>query len=141
MAVRYTLIEQLTLHEGRRKRIYRDTVGKTSGGVGRNLSDVGLSDDEIDLMLRNDIARAEAALDRKHAWWRSLDPVRQKVMVDMMFNLGPGKLAEFTSTLGEIARGEYAAAAARMLRSKWASQVGTRAKRLALMMRTGRDYD
>lgn len=141
MAVRHTLIEQLTLHEGRRKRIYRDSAGKMSGGVGRNLDDVGLSDDEIDLMLRNDIARAEAALDDRHSWWRRLDPVRQKVLADMMFNLGPGKLAEFTNTLGEIARGEYASAAARMLKSKWAKQVGARAKRLAEMMRTGRDYD
>jgi len=141
MALRYTLEEQLTLHEGRRKRIYRDSVGKMSGGVGRNLDDVGLSDDEIDLMLRNDIARAKDALDRKHAWWRGLDDVRQKVLVDMMFNLGPGTFGTFTQTLGEVARGEYAAAAARMLKSKWARQVGKRAKRLAEMMRTGRDYE
>lgn len=140
MAVRHALDAQLTLHEGRRKRIYTDTVGKISGGVGRNLSDVGFSDDEIDLMLRNDIARAEDALDRAHPWWRKLDPIRQKVIVDMMFNLGPAGFAGFRNTILEIRAGDYADAARRMLQSKWARQVGVRARRLAEMMRTGLDY-
>lgn len=133
--------EQLTLHEGRRKRIYRDSVGKVTGGVGRNLTDVGFSDDEIDLMFRNDIARAVANLDRYHPWWVRLDPIRRKVLIDMMFNLGPGKFDDFTRTLGEISQGRYVAAAKRMLESKWASQVGARARRLAKMMRTGQDYE
>lgn len=140
MAVKHTLEAQLTLHEGYRRRLYRCSAGYLSGGVGRNFDANGLRDDEIALMLRNDIAEAEAQLDKLLPWWRGLDGVRQKVLVDMMFNLGPKTLAGFANTLRDIRFGRYAAAADRMLKSKWAAQVGPRAKRLARMMRTGEDY-
>jgi lysozyme len=140
MAVKHSIEAQLALHEGKRRKAYWCSAGYLSIGVGRNLEANGLRDDEIALMLRNDIAQAGAELDKLAPWWRTLDAVRQKVMVDMMFNLGPKSFAGFVSTLGHIERGEYDAAAARMLRSKWARQVGARAKRLARMMRTGEDY-
>ncbi|MBH9661991.1 glycoside hydrolase family protein [Burkholderia multivorans] len=127
---------ELTRDEGRRSRIYVDTVGKVSGGIGRNLTDKGFRDNEIDLMYQNDIAETEAWLDRNLPWWRSLDPVRQRVMMNMAFNM-QGKLLTFVNTLAAIKRGDYAAAADGMLASKWASQVGDRAKRLADMMRSG----
>ncbi|MBN8173481.1 glycoside hydrolase family protein [Burkholderia multivorans] len=127
---------ELTRDEGRRSRIYVDTVGKVSGGIGRNLTDKGFRDNEIDLMYQNDIAETEAWLDRNLPWWRSLDPVRQRVMMNMAFNM-QGKLLTFVNTLAAIKRGDYAAAADGMLASKWASQVGARATRLASMMRSG----
>ena len=39
-------------------------------GVGRNLRDVGLSDDEIEYLLNNDIDRVEKQLDTYFPWWR-----------------------------------------------------------------------
>lgn len=128
---------ELSRDEGRKARIYIDTVGKTTGGVGRNLSDVPFSDDEIDLMLTNDIARTTAALDKNLAWWRNLDPIRQRVIVNMAFNLGVAGLLTFTNTIAAVRSGNYAAAATGMLQSKWAKQVGDRAVRLSNMMRTG----
>jgi lysozyme len=128
---------ELSRDEGRKPRIYIDTVGKTTGGVGRNLSDVPFSDDEIDLMLTNDIVRTTAALDKNLAWWRNLDPIRQRVIVNMAFNLGVAGLLTFTNTLAAIQRGDYSSAATGMLQSKWAVQVGARATRLSNMMRTG----
>ena len=133
---RSLLKAELTRDEGRMNRIYVDTVGKVSGGIGRNLTDKGFRDNEIDLMYQNDIAETEAWLDRNLPWWRSLDPVRQRVMMNMAFNM-QGKLLTFVNTLAAIKRGDYAAAADGMLASKWASQVGDRAKRLADMMRSG----
>jgi len=127
---------ELTLDEGRRSRIYVDTVGKVSGGIGRNLTDKGFRDNEIDLMYQNDIAETEAWLDRNLPWWRSLDPVRQRVMMNMAFNM-QGKLLTFVDTLAAMKRGDYAAAADGMLNSLWARQVGARATRLAAMMRSG----
>ncbi|MBR8244793.1 glycoside hydrolase family protein [Burkholderia multivorans] len=127
---------ELTLDEGRRSRIYVDTVGKVSGGIGRNLTDKGFRDNEIDLMYQNDIAETEAWLDRNLPWWRSLDPVRQRVMMNMAFNM-QGKLLTFVNTLAAMKRGDYAAAADGMLNSLWARQVGARATRLAAMMRSG----
>jgi lysozyme len=140
MAVRHSIEAQLTLHEGKRRKVYRCTAGYLSAGVGRNLDANGFSDDEIELMLRNDIAAAKRALDARMPWWRDLDPVRQKVMIDMMFNLGPRSFGGFVRTLWDIRDGRYGIAADRMLRSKWARQVGARASRLANMMRTGNDY-
>ncbi|AJY13818.1 glycoside hydrolase family protein [Burkholderia dolosa] len=133
---RSLLKTELTRDEGRMKRIYVDTVGKVSGGIGRNLTDKGFRDNEIDLMYENDVAETEAWLDRNLTWWRSLDPVRQRVMMNMAFNM-QGKLLTFVNTLAAIQRGDYGAAADGMLNSLWAKQVGARARRLADLMRSG----
>lgn len=127
---------QLTIDEGRRKRIYVDTVGKITGGVGRNLTDRGFSDDEIDLMLSNDIKLVEQLLDRNLPWWRQMNDARQNVLANMCF-MGIGSLLGFVNTLAAMKEGRFGDAADGMLDSKWAKQVGARAKRLAEVMRTG----
>ncbi|KVL10751.1 glycoside hydrolase family protein [Burkholderia ubonensis] len=127
---------ELTRDEDRRKRIYTDTVGKVSGGIGRNLTDKGFRDNEIDLMYQNDIAETEAWLDRSLPWWRSLDPVRQRVMMNMAFNM-QAKLLGFRNFLAAAQRRDWNTAATEMLDSLWARQVGARATRLAAMMRSG----
>jgi lysozyme len=134
------IIEQLILHEGTSAKPYRCTAGKLTIGVGRNLDDVGLRPDEIRYLLHNDIKDVRASLDKRLPWWRGLSPVRQKVLEDMCFNLGIDGLCGFKNTLAAIQGGDYERAAAGMLASKWASQVGGRAIRLAQMMRTGADY-
>ncbi|MCA8339822.1 glycoside hydrolase family protein [Burkholderia multivorans] len=133
---RKQLIVELSRDEGRRLKPYVDTVGKTTIGVGRNLTDVGITDAECDLLLSNDIDRTVTWLDRNLSWWRQLDAVRQRVIVNMAFNMG-GSLLTFTNTLSAMKRGDYASAADGMLNSLWARQVGARATRLANMMRSG----
>ena len=56
---RQLLRSQLERHEGLRLKPYRDTVGKLTVGYGRNLEDVGISRDEADFMLDNDIDQVE----------------------------------------------------------------------------------
>jgi lysozyme len=135
------LYAELNTDEGRRYRPYRDSVGKLTAGVGRNLDDVPFSDDEIDLMLKNDVDRATAALDKNIPWWRTLNGVRQNVLANMCFNMGWGDgrkgLSSFINTLAKVKASDYAGAADGMLASKWATQVGARAQRLAKMMREG----
>jgi lysozyme len=131
------LAAQLELDEGRRKLVYRDTVGKLTVGVGRNISDRAFSSDEIDLMLKNDIAYVGRELDRAIPWWRKLDDVRQNVIANMAFNMGVPRLLGFSMTLDLVNSGRFDAAAEEMLRSKWADQVGDRAKRLSQQMRRG----
>ena len=78
-------------------------------------------------------------LDAALPWWRGLDPVRRRVLLDMGFNLGVAKLAGWTITLGLVKTGAFGRAADEMLASQpWASQVGARARDLAEMMRSGR---
>ena len=132
-----TLTAMLIPEEGLRLKPYRDTVGKLTIGVGRNLDDVGISQAEAMAMLANDIARSDAALYKGAPWAKSMDAVRRDVLRDMAFNMGWGSLSKFTSTLMHARSGDYVAAAADMLKSEWAGQVGSRAWTLAKMMKTG----
>jgi lysozyme len=137
------LYNQLVLNEGKKNKPYEDTVGKTTIGIGRNLDDVGLSEDEIQYLWMNDIKRVEGDLDKHLSWWRGLDVIRQRVMIDLCFNMGIGNeqhgLRSFRNTLEAVRTGHYREAAAGLLSSKWAKQVKGRAIKLASMMETGND--
>ena len=132
------LIAHLRAHEGVRSKPYTDTVGKLSIGVGRNLTDNGLSPEEIDYLLANDIAKAEAEARALVPSMHSLDSVRREVLIELAFNMGRPRLAGFKQMLAAVERKDFARAAAEMLDSKWASQVGNRAKVLASAMELGR---
>ena len=134
LSVLSALIEK---HEGGRAKPYRDGLGKLTIGVGRNLDDVGLSSSEIDLLLRNDILDKIAQMNREIPWWISLDDTRRMVLVDMAFNLGVSGLLAFKKMLNAVFAGDYRTAAAEMLSSTWAAQVGSRADELAGMMVKG----
>ena len=139
MPDRQKTIQQLRLHEGERLKPYRCTAGKLTIGVGRNLEDRGITAEESAYLLNNDIEREWKALTTSLPWVTGLNDVRQRVLLDMSFNLGIVGLLKFKNTLATIERGEYARAADMMLDSLWARQVGNRAKRLSQMMRTGTD--
>ena len=126
----------LRRHEGERLKPYLDTTGHWTIGVGRNLTDVGITADESAVLLRNDVARTRLAVCRAWPWVEQLDPVRQAVVLDMAFNLGVGGLKQFKRTLALLQKGRWEAAADAMLDSLWAQQVGARAQRLAQMVRT-----
>lgn len=131
------LYAQLEQDEGKRKRPYRCTAGKLSVGVGRNLDDRGLRDDEIELMLKNDVAESIGECRRLFRMFDSLNAVRQEVLVNMMFNLGFSRLSGFKKMHAALEEGNFVEASRQMLDSKWASDVGSRADRLAKAMRTG----
>ncbi len=134
---RAALTLELKRDEGQRLKPYLDTVCKITIGIGRNLTDVGISVSECNIFLQNDIERALMWLDHYLPWWRTLDAVRQRVIINMALNLG-GKLLSFVNTLSAMQRNNYTVAAESMLASKWADQVGARAQRLAKMMHTGK---
>lgn len=128
---------QLRIDEGVRKKPYRDTVGKLSIGIGRNLDDVGLRDSEIEYLFQNDVAEAEVDARRLVPKFDDLTDARKAVIVNMSFNMGYPVLSQFVNTLRAVNEGRYDDAADGMLASKWARQVGVRAQRLAKMMREG----
>jgi lysozyme len=135
------LEQELTIDEGKRSKIYLCTSNKRSIGIGRNLDDVGLSEDEIQYLFKNDIARVCAELDRALPWWRNMSDARQRVLANMCFNMGLGNstrgLLSFRNTLAAMQAGDYEKAAQGMGNSTWAKQVGKRADRLIEMMRKG----
>lgn len=139
MIDRDAMVRQLRLHEGERLKPYRCTAGKLTIGIGRNLDDRGITREESAYLLANDIAAEERELLRALPWVATLDEVRQRVLLDMAFNMGIVGLLAFKRTLATIQAGDYQAAATMMLDSRWAKQVGQRAERLSRMMATGKD--
>jgi lysozyme len=122
---------------------YKDHLGFDTIAVGRLIhrGKGGLTAAECDYLLANDVRRFETELDRNLPWWRQLDPVRQRVLLDMAFNLGTNGLLQFKNTLAFVKAGKYPEAATGMLSSKWATQVGARAITLSEMMKTGKEPD
>lgn len=167
--LKHSIQEQLILHEGLRTQIYTCPANKLTIGVGRNLEDTGLYEFEqkrilndygltkqevIDIlqdrgitqeealyMLNNDIMIIRAELENTYRWFNFLNEVRQKVIIDMRFNLGSSGFAGFKNMIRHIENMNYWNAGEEMKNSKWYSQVKTRADRLIKMMVTGQDYD
>lgn len=131
------LKEELIRDEGLKLKPYRCTAGKLTIGVGRNLEDVGISASEAAYLLQHDIDRVLAEMSYRIPWWGNLSENRQRVLANMAFNLGIDGLLKFKNTLALIQAGKYEDAAKEMLNSKWANQVGNRARRLAKMMAEG----
>lgn len=130
------LEKELERDEGKRAKPYRDTVGKLTVGIGRNLDDKPLSDAAIRFLFREDIEEVEKELDRRMPWWRQMTDARQRALINLGFNMGVGALAG-TPTFKLLEQGKYAACADRLMRWKWASQVGQRAYRVTEMIRRG----
>ena len=131
------LKELLIKHEGFRTRPYSDTVGKLTIGVGRNLTDCGLSKDEVYLLLENDIRKVLVELDFYFPWFGKLSENRQIALMDMCFNLGINRFRKFKNMIMYLVMDDFENASKEMLNSKWAQQVGGRAVELAEMIRNG----
>ena len=92
------IIEMLRKHEGVETHAYVDSVGKVTIGIGRNIDSVGgigLSDDEIDHLLANDLQRVEAELLQAFEWYEDLNDARKDAMIDVLFNLGVARFIFF----------------------------------------------
>lgn len=136
---REELIEQLVDHEGLELEVYEDSLGIATIGIGRNLVDRGITKEEAYYLCNNDIAIVELELVAEFPIVSDLDAVRQRVVIDMAFNIGVPRLTGFKKMWAAIHCGDYEEAALEMMDSKWARQVGRRAERLSDMMRKGTD--
>lgn len=135
------LITQLINHEGVRHKPYKCPAGKLTIGVGRNLEDMGLTDDEIYYMLKNDVRRVDLELSNAFRFYKDLDEVRKDAMINMGFNLGIPRLRSFHFALKHMQSGDYNEASMEFLDSLWAEQVGRRALDVAHMIKYGRYPD
>ena len=128
----------LTRHEERRAFPYPDTEGNITIGVGHNLTQRGLSEPIIDAILNEDI-NASILEAQRIVGFNLCNDVRQRVIVEMVFNMGLPRLRTFKLFLRYISTRNYEKAAEEMLNSVWAKQVKARANILARMMKTGID--
>jgi len=151
-------LDKLIDHEGMVLTVYKDSLGIDTIGIGRNLKDRGISREELDYLdipnmevvyehgiseadarylALNDIAIVENELCRVHNCVENLDSVRQLVLMDMAFNMGVPRLCKFVKMWNAIHEEKWEAASREMLDSKWARQVGRRAKILSDAMASG----
>lgn len=139
MTAQQKLKAVLIEEEGKSRHAYPDSMGYLTIGVGRLIDERkggGLSEDEIDYLLTNDIRKAETVA-RSYPWYESLTWERQAVIVMMVFQLGAGGLNNFKKMRAALERKDYEAAAAEMLDSAWHTQTPARARRMANIMKTG----
>lgn len=142
-------------HEGYRPHVYKDSLGIPTIGIGFNLTrpdarkiatQAGADydaimqgiDDLTDQQIKEifKITLSIAYNDAKK-WIPSFDGLPKNVklaILDLSFNMGFTRLSGFTKTRTLILKGKYDLAAAELLKSKWATQVGRRAKSVSSLL-------
>jgi lysozyme len=128
----------LIKHEGVRLMPYTDTTGNLSIGIGHNLTANGISHNTAETILTEDIAKAVSRTDTLLPWVASLDDVRKRAFVEMVFNLD-SRLLGFHHALDAAQAGDWSTCVAELKASRWATQVGHRAVDLESMILTGTD--
>lgn len=131
------LKDMLKVDEDEKLRPYPDSKGKLTIGVGRNLSDTGISLVESDFLLTNDIIRVQVGLNLHIPWWLGLSVNRQLVVANVAFNCGVDGLLGFHNFLAALRAGHYSEAAAELLDSDAARDLPKRYARLAVLVENG----
>lgn len=107
-------------------------------GLGPNERIRQLTPDQAEWLYQNDFRRSEASANKLLGeTYTNLDPVRQSVVTNMIYNLGEQGFSEFTDMISALQREDYDAAADAMKDSDWYEQVGVRSPELVNMMRSG----
>ena len=131
-------IEELLIkHEEKRYKPYDDATGKEvkSGdtikgkitiGIGRNIQEVGLSDDEIEYLLQNDIKRVEQELKDIFPDFDELPENVRLVLIDMDFNLGKTRFLTFKNMIQAVKERNWETMIKEMKNSRWCEQVKSR---------------
>lgn len=145
-------------NEGRRDRVYKDTVGHLTIGVGFNLDRAGarnaieqlgvnfedvragrvtLTNDQINQLLATDITKTRLDVKKVFPEFDSYSPQRQAALTDMMFNLGSTRFRGFRNMIAAIKEGDWEKAAEQAEDSRWFSQVARRGPLITNMLRNG----
>ena len=131
------LRQLLIRHEGLRLKPYLDTEGKTTIGVGRNLTDNGISEAEAMVLFYNDVTVAVTQLQSIFPGYNDWTEARRNAMADMMFQLGASRFSGFVKMIASIMEGNWTVAASEMRNSRWYQQVPVRVEELAEMVEEG----
>ncbi len=128
------LKEMLIKNEGMELKPYQCTSDKTTIGVGRNLTDNGITVQEAELLLSNDMDGVFNDLDRNIPFWQSMPYNVRLVLADMCFNIGINRLLKFSKMLEAMEERDFELAGEELLDSTYAVQVKGRAKRNFLLV-------
>lgn len=133
------LLQQLMRLEGRRLGPYRDSDGRFIPARREYMEAAGLDHRESVTVLEADARGIARELDQRWPCFRTLDPVRQRVLVHMALNTTVVGLLSLRKLIEAIEAGYWLVAAHEMLMSKWAARDTERGTALAEMMRRGSD--
>jgi lysozyme len=134
---REKLIEELKRDEVPALLPYECSAGFLTLGCGRNIEERGITDEESDFLLSNDIDICVAELKNTFSWFKNLTDARKRVMINMCFNLGLSRLLGFKKFLAAMEVANWEEAGVQMLDSKWSRQVGPRSTRLRDLLLEG----
>ena len=137
------LLESVKKHEGYRNKVYLDTLGKRTVGVGHLCVEDFWEDDKeydekflMDILL-DDLQNAiKGARELKEEYdCTDIDEIAQEIIVEMVFQLGKNGVSKFKNMWKALAEKNYIGASYEMLDSRWAKQTPNRAKAMAKTMK------
>ena len=146
---REDLVKIIAKHEGMVLEPYKDSLGISTIGIGRNLEDRSITDGELmhlnktlEDVVNNGLTEEEAYyLCNNDIMIVEKELVARKPIVfqldDMGFNMGVPRLMKFVNMWEAIDKADFQWASEEMLDSRWAKQVKGRATHLSEVMRTG----
>lgn len=120
------IIDFIKKQEGLKLKPYVDTVGKITIGYGRNLTDVGITKEEAEIMLYTDLSVAEFHLREIFPDYDKYPLDLKIVLVSMMFNLGKTRFLTFKKFIKAIKDKDYKKAIFESINSKRYKQVPNR---------------
>ena len=135
------------MHEGYCEKIYRDSEGYLTFGIGHlikstdpeNGSPCGTSVTAARALsaFDADMASVETDIYRLYPDFDSKPDFVQMIVGDMMFNMGYPRFSNFVNMKACVEAEDYNCAADEMIDSTWCGQVGRRCDKLVSMMRSG----
>ena len=135
------LLQSVKKHEGYRNKVYLDTLGKRTVGVGHLCvedfweDDKEYSEEMLMNILKDDLKNAIEGAERILKDCRILDSLAKEIIIEMVFQLGETGVSKFKNMLKALKEGpDYQTAAIEMLDSKWAKQTPNRAAAMSAEM-------
>ncbi len=138
--IRGQLTKDLVRDEGYRRNAYHCPNGKLTIGVGRNIQTRGVTKDEAEYLLNNDVDWVFDRLDKSLPWWMGMPEGPKLAVANMLFNMGWPRFKKFKKTIAALKMGDYKTAAKEALDSKWARHDVSKARsnRIAKLIRSGK---
>ena len=136
------LLASVKKHEGYRNKVYLDTLGKRTVGVGHLCVEEFWEDDKeyeekflMDI-LEADLKNAINGAERLCSNCPDIDDLAKEIIVEMVFQLGETGVSKFKNMWKALEQDppEYTTAAMEMLDSRWAKQTPNRAQEMARHM-------
>ena len=135
------LLESVKKHEGYRNKVYLDTLGKRTVGVGHLCVEDFWEDDKeyeekfLLTILEHDLKTAIKASQRLCSNCPDIDDLAKEIIIEMVFQLGETGVSKFKNMWKALKEGpDYQTAASEMLDSRWAKQTPNRAKAMSAEM-------